>query len=230
MTKIKTETLVLLSGGMDSAVALADTIDREGSAAAVSFNYGQSHNRELESAKLVAAYYRRLGKGKILEHFVLDLTGAGAAFKGSALTGTGNIPEGHYESESMKRTVVPNRNMIMLSLASGLAIANNLTRVVYGAHAGDHAIYPDCRPEFYEAVQQAVKLGNYDGPTLQAPFIDLRKEDIVKRGLELGVPFEMTWSCYKGGAMHCGRCGTCVERKEAFELAGAVDPVHYRDL
>ncbi len=224
----KIHNLVLLSGGMDSTVALADQINRYGKASAVSFNYGQRHSRELDSAKLITAYYRRLDPNSIGDHFVLDLTGAAVAFKGSALTGKGSVPEGHYEDESMKRTVVPNRNMILLSLASGVAIAHNLNRVVYGAHAGDHAIYPDCRPEFYEAVSQAVKLGNYKAPALVAPFIELTKADIAKKGAKLKVPFQLTWSCYKGGKVHCGKCGTCTERREAFELSGVEDPVEYK--
>lgn len=221
-------TLVLLSGGMDSAVAFANAINENGKASAVSFNYGQKHSKELESAKLLTSYYRSLDKSSVVNHFILDLTGAADAFKGSSLTGGGSVPDGHYADESMKKTVVPNRNMIMLSLAAGVAIANGLDAVVYGAHAGDHAIYPDCRPEFYAAVSESVKLGNYDPPELLAPFIEMTKSDIAELGLQLQVPFHLTWSCYKGGSIHCGTCGTCTERKEAFELLGVKDLVEYR--
>lgn len=228
MTDKRKHKLVLMSGGMDSAVAFAGVLESGAVASAVSFKYGQKHSRELESAKLLFAYYKKLRPEDIGEHYILDLTGAQDAFRGSALTGSGEVPEGHYEDKSMKKTVVPNRNMIFLSLASGVAVANNLSKVVYGAHAGDHAIYPDCRPEFLELVSKAVKTGNYNGPTIEAPFINKTKADIVKRGMKLEVPFQLTWSCYKGGTVHCGRCGTCVERLEAFELARHTDAVEYR--
>lgn len=219
--------LVLLSGGMDSAVAFGQSAARGHETSAVSFMYGQRHRRELESASLVVAYYRRLYLDQIKEHYVLDLSGAFAAFKGSALTGGGSVPEGHYADESMKQTVVPNRNMTLLSLAAGVAIANKLESVIYGAHAGDHAIYPDCRPEFYDLVSTTIRAGNYNPPSVIAPFLNMTKTSIARTGSLLEVPFELTWSCYKGGDVHCGRCGTCVERKEAFSEAGIEDPTEY---
>lgn len=225
---VQQKALVLVSGGMDSAVTLADAIDKGRKVSAVSFNYGQRHSKELETAKLLIAYYRSLNPDAVDQHYVLDLTGAAEAFKGSALTGGPEVPDGHYEHESMKQTVVPNRNMIMLSLAAGLAIANDIEEIRYGAHAGDHAIYPDCRPEFYSVVELAVNEGNYNQLHLEAPFIRVSKADIVRRGLELNVPFNLTWSCYKGADLHCGTCGTCTERREAFELADSTDPVEYR--
>lgn len=220
--------LVLLSGGMDSSVVLAQALHKKNKVSAVSFLYGQRHKRELDSAKLLMAYYRKQVPDQVGDHHILDLTGASGAFKGSALTGGGSVPEGHYEDKSMKQTVVPNRNMTLLSLASGVAIANNLNGVLYGAHAGDHAIYPDCREEFFEAFRTTLKLGNYNAPDLTAPFIKLSKADIAKTGIKLGVPFQLTWSCYKGGDVHCGKCGTCVERKEAFTLIKAEDPTEYQ--
>lgn len=213
-------TLVLLSGGMDSTTALFQAISQLETVSAVSFDYGQRHKKEIEAAK-------RICDTLMVNHTVLDLTGAFAAFRGSALTGTGDVPHGHYEDESMKRTVVPNRNMTLLSLAAGLAISIQADRIVYAAHAGDHAIYPDCRPEFYEAVAKAVELGNYDPPKLEAPFINMTKADIVTVGNKIGVPFKLTWSCYEGGDTHCGQCGTCQERRAAFIEAGVKDPTIY---
>lgn len=215
------KTLVLLSGGMDSTTAIAKYTAMRHEVSAVGFNYGQRHSKELEAAKAVAEFYN-------IDLTILDLTGAAAAFAGSALTGGGEVPLGHYEDESMKKTVVPNRNMIMLSLAAGLAISRGMGRVVYAAHAGDHAIYPDCRPEFLHAVDLAVNLGNYDGPLLEAPFIDMTKADIAFFGYQLNAPLHLSWSCYKGEEYHCGQCGTCVERREAFDVASIADPTIYQ--
>lgn len=212
--------LILLSGGLDSTTALARCIADGQVCEAVSFNYGQKHKRELLSAEAVANYYK-------VKHTVLDLTGAAAAFAGSALTGGEDVPEGHYEDASMKKTVVPNRNMIMLSLAAGLAISRGIKDVVYAAHSGDHAIYPDCRPEFYDAVQLAVAIGNEKGPDLKAPFLRITKAEIAKLGAQLKVPFELTYSCYNGQVVHCGACGTCQERRASFIEAGVPDPTVY---
>lgn len=213
------KTLVLLSGGMDSAVALAYA-KRQGETQAVSFDYGQRHARELIAAAAIARYFD-------VTHVILSLRGASEVFEGSALTGGGDVPEGHYEDESMKQTVVPNRNMIMISLAAGLAIARGCNKVMYAAHAGDHTIYPDCRPEFFSYVKQTILLGNYNGPILEAPFITRTKAEIAEAGSNLGVPFELTYSCYNGRDIHCGVCGTCTERREAFEVAGITDPTTY---
>lgn len=213
-------TLVLLSGGMDSTTAVAKHVAMNHEVSAVGFNYGQRHSKELDAARAVADHYK-------IDLTILDLTGAASAFAGSALTGGEDVPLGHYADESMKKTVVPNRNMIMLSLAAGLAISRGIGRVVYAAHAGDHAIYPDCRPEFLQAVDRAISLGNYDGPLIEAPFIVMTKGDIASFGYKLMAPFELTWSCYKGEKYHCGQCGTCVERREAFEQAGVLDPTVY---
>jgi 7-cyano-7-deazaguanine synthase len=140
------------------------------------------------------------------------------------------VPEGHYEDESMKSTVVPNRNMILLSIATAWSIASGLQGVAYAAHSGDHAIYPDCRPAFADAMNEAIRLCDYSSQELVRPFVSLTKADIVRVGASLGVPFEKTWSCYNGRKLHCGKCGTCVERIEAFELAGVPDPTEYKKL
>jgi 7-cyano-7-deazaguanine synthase len=222
------KTLVLLSGGMDSTTALALAIHKtenevglhRTNVSTVSFNYGQRHAKELMAAANVARYYN-------VENEVLDLRGAMKAFEGSALTGGGDVPEGHYADETMKKTVVPNRNMIMLSLAAGLAVSRGIEQIVYAAHAGDHAIYPDCRPEFAAIVGAAIQIGNYNAPRLRTPFIAMAKDRIAVVGAQLKVPYHLTWSCYNGREAHCGTCGTCVERIEAFALAGLDDPTSY---
>ena len=150
---------------------------------------------------------------------------------GSALTSSEiEVPEGHYAEDNMKATVVPNRNMILLSVAAGWAISSKYDRIAYAAHSGDHAIYPDCRNEFAEALDGAIRLADWHEVSLYRPFVDMTKADIVSLGAKLGVPFEKTWSCYKGQDLHCGRCGTCVERREAFYLAGVDDPTTYAQM
>ena len=151
----------------------------------------------------------------------------GRYFRSSLLSGADDIPEGHYEDENMKSTVVPFRNGIMLAVACGLAESRGLQHVMIANHGGDHAIYPDCRPGFVDAMSRAMSEGTYEGVTLLAPYTDMTKADIARRGAELGVDFSLTYSCYKGGERHCGRCGTCVERREAFSLAGVPDPTDY---
>lgn len=204
---------------MDSSTALALEA-REGDARlAVSVDYGQRHRRELDAARDLAAYYG-------VPHEVLDLTGWGKLLKGSSLTDPDvEVPEGHYASPSMAITVVPNRNATMLMAAAGVALAVGASRVVTAVHSGDHAVYADCRPEFIQAASLASLLGA--GISISAPFVDISKTDIARLGGEIGVPFGLTWSCYKGGDLHCGKCGTCYERREAFEDAGLEDPTSY---
>jgi 7-cyano-7-deazaguanine synthase len=188
---------------------------------AISFNYGQRHARELEFASVVTG---RLG----VDHKIVDLTGLTGLFGDSSLTNRAiAVPEGHYTDISMKSTVVPNRNMILLSIAAAWAISAKYDAVAYGAHAGDHTIYPDCRDEFVESCAKTLKLADWHPVEIVRPFVNYTKRDIVLRGAGLGVPFEMTWSCYKGGELHCGACGTCVERREAFVQAGVFDPTSY---
>lgn len=220
VTKAEHTILVVLSGGMDSTTLLYDALSR-GTARAVSFDYDQRHGaRELQCARETCL---KLG----VPHDIIDVSNLGGVLSNSALTGDIDVPEGHYADENMKATVVPNRNMILLSLAVGKAINEGISKVGYAAHAGDHAIYPDCRTEFADAMEEAFKLCHYEPISLWRPYIDIRKEDIVSIGSGLGVDYSLTWSCYKGGDKHCGKCGTCVERIEAFEIAGAQDPVEY---
>ena len=213
--------VVLLSGGMDSVTALYDARTRHTVAAAVSFDYGSKHNaREIPYAQWHA---EALG----VPHLVIPLSFVAERFASHLLQGGGEIPRGHYEEESMKQTVVPFRNGIMLAVAAGLAESRDASGVVIAAHAGDHAIYPDCREEFMSAMEAAIRAGTYASVDLLRPFIAMTKAEIVSRGHELGVDFARTWSCYVGGARHCGECGTCVERREAFAVAGVADPTEY---
>ena len=213
--------VVLLSGGMDSVAALYHTLQTTEVVAALTFHYGSKHNdREIPFA---AMHARRFG----LPHLVIPLDFIGQHFASDLLASGGDIPKGHYEEASMKKTVVPFRNGIMLSVAAGLAESREARSLVIAAHAGDHAIYPDCRESFLSAMGQALRLGTYAEVELRRPFIHLTKAQIAARGAELGVDFAQTWSCYEGGATHCGECGTCVERREAFLLSGVPDPTVY---
>lgn len=213
------DSIIVLSGGMDSVTLMHDYKERI--ALAVTFDYGSNHNaRETACA-------RRQCEMLGIEHLVIPLEFMGRYFRSSLLSGADDIPEGHYEDENMKSTVVPFRNGIMLAVACGLAESRGLQHVMIANHGGDHAIYPDCRPGFVDAMSRAMSEGTYEGVTLLAPYTDMTKADIARRGAELGVDFSLTYSCYKGGERHCGRCGTCVERREAFSLAGVPDPTDY---
>lgn len=217
-------TLVVCSGGLDS-VSLAHKCAGEGYLAAlVTFDYGQRHVREIGFAREAAA---RLS----VPFHLIDIGPIGAVLTGSALTDDVAVPDGHYAEDTMKATVVPNRNAIMLTVAFGLAAAQGMDAVALAVHGGDHFIYPDCRPDFIDAfrLMQARALDGYASVDLHAPFVDRTKADIVREGARFGTPFERTWSCYKGGETHCGRCGTCVERREAFHLADVADPTLYAD-
>ncbi len=185
----------------------------------MTFNYGQRHSQELD-------YARKTTKKLGIEHKVIDITTINELLQGSALTSKIDVPEGHYTSENQKITIVPNRNAILLTLATGYAVSVEADVVFYGAHNSDRAIYPDCRKEFVEAFDEMEKIATDNiNLKIEAPFIDMAKSDIVKLGLQLKVPFEDTWSCYKGFEKPCGKCGTCVERHEAFELNNAKDPL-----
>lgn len=213
----------MYSGGMDSTVLLYDLVKQGHEVKTLSILYGQKHRCELDAAQ-------RLSEGLRVEHKRVDISGLSDIFGESSLVSAGNdVPEGHYEEESMKQTVVPNRNMILLSLATAWAISSGADSVAYAAHSGDHAIYPDCREEFAATMNQAIELCDWKKISLYRPYVDMTKADIVKRGTELGVPFENTWSCYKGGRLHCGMCGTCIERREAFYLAGVTDSTVYME-
>lgn len=213
------KSLIILSGGMDSVTLLYDKKDEI--AVAVTFDYGSNHNkREEEFAKY---HCDELG----IEHIIIPLTFIHDYFKSSLLEGASAIPDGHYEDETMKSTVVPFRNGIMLSVACGLAESRELEKVLIANHFGDHAIYPDCRKGFIDAMSEAMKCGTYKGITIDAPYTTITKTDIAKIGKSLGIDYSKTYSCYKGGEKHCGKCGTCVERKEALRDAGIEDPTEY---
>lgn len=214
------KTIVLCSGGLDSATLLYDLRRAGQELRGLSVDYGQRHSRELAAA---AEICRQTG----VEHRQVDLTALNPLLAGSALTDAVPVPNGHYTDESMKITVVPNRNMLLLSVAIAWAVSLRFDAVAYAAHGGDHAIYPDCRPEFVEAMDRAAGLCDWHPVRILRPFVDRTKADLVRLGTALGVPYALTWSCYRGGDVHCGRCGTCVERREAFALAGVADPTIY---
>ncbi len=214
--------VVLCSGGLDSVTALYWARQHHEVVAALSFDYGAKHHaRELPCATEQA---RRLG----IPHGVLPLGFIGETFASALLQKGGPIPDGHYEDTTMRQTVVPFRNGIMLAAAGGWAESRGAVGLVIAAHGGDHAIYPDCREDFMRAMGEALRLGTYVGVQLLRPFIALDKAGIVAEGTKLGVDFAATWSCYKGGEKHCGTCGTCVERREAFARAGVLDPTDYQ--
>ena len=214
---MSSKVVLILSGGMDSTVLAYELAAARMDVHAVSFDYGQRHGRELGYARATAL---RLG----FLHDVIDLSGITKllATSGSSLVSSTEVPDGHYAEETMKATVVPNRNMMMISIAAAVAVAEERSTVFIGVHAGDHFIYPDCRTEFIIHASEAVRKGNEGfgaktGTIVQAPYVNSTKADIAANGFLLGVPFESTWSCYKGGRHHCGRCGTCVERLEALD-------------
>lgn len=215
------DSIIVLSGGMDSVTLMHEY--KEQIALAVTFDYGSNHNkREIECAAYQCSL---LG----IKHLVIPLEFMARYFKSSLLEGADAIPEGHYADDNMRSTVVPFRNGIMLSVACGLAESYGLKHVMIANHSGDHAIYPDCRAGFVDAMSRAMQEGTYDGVTIIAPYTNISKNDIAARGKNLGVDYAKTYSCYKGGEKHCGKCGTCVERKEALAAAGIEDPTQYED-
>jgi 7-cyano-7-deazaguanine synthase len=221
--KEKDKVVVLVSGGMDSVTALYDAAQRYRIVAGISFDYSAKHNeREIPFA---ARHCRALD----VPHEIVPLDFMNRLFKSDLLKSGGEIPDGHYEELTMKQTVVPFRNGVMLSVAAGFAESVGAQGLVIAAHSGDHAIYPDCREDFMKSMGDAIRLGTYAQLEVLRPFIAMSKAEIVKRGRELGVDFALTWSCYRGGAHHCGKCGTCVERREAFLLAGMEDPTVYEE-
>ncbi|MBP5768009.1 MAG: 7-cyano-7-deazaguanine synthase QueC [Fibrobacter sp.] len=211
--------LLVLSGGMDSTTLLYER--KNEIALAVSFDYGSNHNgREIPFAKF---HCEKLG----IEHLTIPLKFMHDYFKSSLLSGADAIPEGNYADENMKSTVVPFRNGIMLSVAAGLAESRGLTKVMMANHFGDHDIYPDCRKEFVDAMSQAIAAGTYANITIDAPYTLISKADIARKGKVLGLDYGQTWSCYKGGQVHCGKCATCLERKAALAEAGIEDTTEY---
>lgn len=215
------DSLLILSGGVDSTTLLYD--EQERIALAVSFDYGSKHNAcEIPFAQW---HCRHLG----IPHVIIPLDFMTRYFRSSLLTGGEEIPEGHYDDENMRSTVVPFRNGIMLSIAVGMAESNGLQYVMMANHGGDHTIYPDCTPQFVQTFDAAAQAGTFVHIGLRSPYTNLTKADIARRGKDLGIDYSKTWSCYKGGDKHCGRCGTCVERREAFAQAGIADPTEYED-
>ena len=218
---LMTRTIVVIySGGMDSFTLLHRALAQEQAVHALSFDYGQRHVRELDCA-------RRVCQVLSVPHKVIDIRALSAVMAGSALTSELSVPEGHYQEDSMKATVVPNRNMILLSLATGYAITVAADSVWYGAHGGDHAIYPDCRPDFVEKMDAVCRVANYQPVAIEAPFMESDKADILAEGLKLGLDYGQSWTCYNGRERACGRCGSCVERLEAFAANGVTDPLQY---
>ena len=213
------DSIIVLSGGMDSTTLLYEFQSRI--ALAVSFDYGSNHNRR--ELAFAALHCERLG----IKHLIIPLDFIHQYFHSSLLSGANTVPEGNYNDENMRSTVVPFRNGIMLAVAAGLAEDNGLQQIMMANHAGDHAIYPDCRPSFVQAMDHAVQAGTYNGVRLFTPYTDLTKADIARRGKALGIDYSETWSCYKGGEHHCGKCGTCTERIDALREAGIDDKTIY---
>lgn len=212
--------VVIYSGGMDSYTVLNRALADGKKVYALSFNYGQRHVKELDCA---AAVCNELN----IEHKIIDITAINQLLAGSSLTDDIDIPEGHYQADNMKSTVVPNRNMILLSLAVGYAVSIGAEQVYYGAHSGDHAIYPDCRPEFVEKMNDVCQIANYEAVTIYSPYLQVDKSAILTDGLTMGLDYNKTWTCYNGREKACGKCGACQERLEAFRDNNAVDPIPY---
>jgi 7-cyano-7-deazaguanine synthase len=224
---LRPDAVAVVSGGMDSVTMLYMLVDQGLAPRVVSFNYGQKHaGPELAMAR----YHADLLK---LPHNIIDLFSLQNVLKSALTDPAVEVPEGHYAADNMKATVVPNRNMIMMSIAAGILISDTSHILGVGVHAGDHAVYPDCRPEYIVHMETTLKVANEgfirSDFQIFAPFVNIGKHDIVTIGSKLGVDYDYTWSCYKGGSHHCGKCGTCVERKEAFVLANVQDPTEYEE-
>jgi len=216
----KPKAVVIYSGGMDSFTLLNRVIKDGYDVYALTFNYGQKHVKEVEVASTVCQQLN-------VPHKILDISPINQLMQSSSLVGDIDVPEGHYQADNMKSTMVPNRNMILLSLAIGYAVDIKASKVYYGAHAGDHAIYPDCRPEFVHAMNDVAQIANYEPITIETPYLNSSKGEILKDGLSMNLTYENTWTCYNGREKACGKCGACVERLEAFADNNATDPVEY---
>lgn len=213
--------LVVFSGGLDSTTAVYWAKKHFEEVETLSFEYGSKHN------KIEHAYALKTCEKLNIKNTLINLDFINEHFKSDLLKSGGEIPEGYYTEDNMKSTVVPFRNGIMLAIAAGFAESNNCDALILGNHSGDHAIYPDCRPEFIKGIKEAIYQGTEKHIKVLSPFCDMSKTDIVTEGKKLGVDFALTYSCYKGGEKHCGKCGTCTERKEAFEKSGITDPTEY---
>jgi 7-cyano-7-deazaguanine synthase len=212
--------VVIYSGGMDSFTILNKAKAEGFDLYALTFDYGQKHSKEIQFAINVCNELD-------IKHKIIDITAINQLLQSSSLTSDIEIPEGHYEAENMKSTVVPNRNMILLSLAIGYAVDIGAEKVYYGAHSGDHAIYPDCRPEFVLAMNDVAKLANYEPVDIVTPYLNSSKSEILADGIGMGLDYGKSWTCYNGRDKACGKCGSCVERLEAFENNQVVDPIAY---
>jgi 7-cyano-7-deazaguanine synthase len=212
--------VVIYSGGMDSFTVLNRALKDGKQVYALSFDYGQRHVKELKCASSVCESLN-------IQHKVIDISAINQLLAGSSLTDNIDIPEGHYEAENMKSTIVPNRNMILLSLAVGYAVSVGAAQVYYGAHSGDHAIYPDCRPEFVEKMNDVCKIANYESVEIFSPYLSVNKTAILTDGLSMGLDYSNTWTCYNGREKACGKCGACQERLEAFHDNNIADPIEY---
>lgn len=212
--------VVIYSGGMDSFTVLNRAIADGHEVYALSFDYGQRHRRELDAAEQVC-------KSLNIEHKIVDIRSINVLLSGSSLTDDIDVPEGDYATDNMTSTVVPNRNMILLSLAIGYAVSLEADKVYYGAHSGDHSIYPDCRPEFVDAMNQVSQIANYQSVSIHSPYLHLSKADILADGLTLGLDYSKTWTCYNGRDKACGKCSACRERLAAFASHQVTDPLEY---
>jgi 7-cyano-7-deazaguanine synthase len=212
--------VVIFSGGMDSFTVLNLAVKQGLEVFALSFDYGQKHKKELDYAARACNILK-------VKHKVVDISAINQLIGGSSLTSDIEVAEGHYEEESMKSTVVPNRNMILLSMAVGYAVSISAKKVYYGAHAGDHAIYPDCRPEFVHKMNAVCVIANYEAVEIITPYLDVSKTAILTAGLEMSLDYNQTWTCYNGREAACGKCGACQERLEAFAENGLTDPLKY---
>jgi len=212
--------IVIYSGGMDSYTVLHKALEDGKTPLALSFNYGQRHKKELDYAARVCA---ELG----IAHKIVDISAINSLIGGSALTDDVDVPEGHYEEPSMKQTVVPNRNMILPSMAVGYAVNEQANKVYYGAHSGDHAIYPDCRPEFVEKMNDVCAIANYEAIEIVTPYLTVSKTAILTDGIRMNLDYSKTWTCYNGRDKACGQCGACQERLEAFRDNNQTDPLPY---
>ena len=216
MTKI----IVVYSGGLDSFTLLNEAIRSGKDVSALSFDYGQKHNKELH-------FVENFCSQESIDSKIVDVSSIKELFQGSSLTDEIDIPKGHYEDDSMKSTVVPNRNMILISLALGYAVTKEAEEVWFGAHAGDHAIYPDCRPEFVEKMDAVARIANYSPIAVKAPYIAMSKTEILAIGLNMQLDYGLTWTCYEGKELACGICGACHERLESFAANNVIDPIKY---
>ena len=214
--------IIIFSGGLDSTTLLYYLLNKEYELEAISYDYGQKHKKELDCAKEIC-------KDLNIKHNIIDISFIGKHINSSLTQDDQEIPEGHYESENMESTVVYHRNLMMMTIANAIGLSRGILDIAYAAHAGDHIIYPDCRPMFADSAEITLKISSDKKINIIRPFINIDKTDILRIGLNLNVPYEKTWSCYKGNKLSCGKCGTCIERLEAFKKCNIKDPIEYEN-